>query len=82
MGQGMLASRAVVGGGLCRWPVQLRRLCARSLQGLARAICAASAFNCVLLEHQLALTLHTRGDLRAIYPVLVCELKHVGDGDL
>jgi len=45
---------------------------------------AASACDNVLLEYQLALELHKRGDLRAIYPVLVGELKHLGDefGDL
>ena len=45
---------------------------------------AASACDNVLLEQQLALELYKRGDLRAIYPVLVGELKHLGDefGDL
>ncbi len=39
----------------------------------------ASACDNVLLEQQLALELRKRGDLRAIYPVLVGELKHVND---
>lgn len=45
---------------------------------------AASACDNVLLEQQLALELYKRGDLRAIYPVLVGELKHINDefGDL
>jgi hypothetical protein len=44
----------------------------------------ASACNNMLLEQQLALELYKRGDLRAIYPVLVGELKHINDefGDL
>jgi hypothetical protein len=33
----------------------------------------------MLLEQQLALELHDRGDLRAIYPVLVGELKYHSD---
>jgi len=37
---------------------------------------AASACDNVLLEHQLALELQHRGDLRAIFPILVGELRH------
>jgi hypothetical protein len=40
---------------------------------------ASSVCDSVLLEQQLALELLQRGDLRAIYPVLVGELKHLSD---
>jgi hypothetical protein len=40
---------------------------------------AVSACDNVLLEQQLALELYKCGDLRAIYPVLVVELKHLSD---
>jgi len=37
---------------------------------------AASACDNVVLEHQLALELYLRGDLRAIFPVMVGEVEH------
>jgi len=37
---------------------------------------AASACDNVVFEHQLALELYLRGDLRAIFPVLVGEVEH------
>ena len=37
---------------------------------------AASACDKVVLEHQIVLELHYRGDLRALYPVFVSELQH------
>ena len=69
--------------GLCSSDVFVPVLSKASLAPFAQ-LTAASACDNVLLEHQLALELHKRGDLRAIYPVLVGELKHLGDefGDL
>jgi hypothetical protein len=64
--------------GLCSSDVFVPVLSKASLAPFAQ-LTRASAFN---YEHQLALELHTRGDLRAIYPVLVVELKHLDDGDL
>jgi len=44
---------------------------------------AASAWDNVLLEHQLALELRHRGDVRAIFPIFVGERRHDSDlGDL
>jgi hypothetical protein len=69
--------------GLCSSDVFVPVLSKASLAPFAQ-LTAASACDNVLLEYQLALELHKRGDLRAIYPVLVGELKHLGDefGDL
>ncbi len=63
---------------LCSSDVFVPVLFKASLSPFAQ-LTRASAFN---YEHQLALELHTCGDLRAIYPVLVGELKHLDDGDM
>jgi hypothetical protein len=64
--------------GLCNSDVFVTVLSKASLAPFVQ-LTRASVFNC---EHQLALELHKRGDLCANYPVLVGELKHLGDGDL
>jgi hypothetical protein len=69
--------------GLCSSDVFVSVLSKTALAPFAQ-LTAASACDNVLLEQQLALELYKRGDLRAIYPVLVGELKHLSDefGDL
>jgi hypothetical protein len=69
--------------GLCSSDIFVSVLSKTALAPFAQ-LTAASACDNMLLEQQLALELYTRGDLRAIYPVLVGELKHHSDefGDL
>jgi hypothetical protein len=66
--------------GLCSSDVFVPVLSKAALASFAQMTAASSCDN-VLLEQQLALELRQRGDLRAIYPVLVGELKQLGLGD-
>jgi hypothetical protein len=66
--------------GLCSSDVFVPVLSKAALAPFAQ-LTAASACDNVLLEQQLALELYSRKDLRAIYPVLVGELKHLSDQD-
>ena len=68
--------------GLCNCDVIVPVLSKEALARFAD-LTAASTYNNVLLEHQLALELQHRGHLRAIFPVLVGELEtHNKLGDI